>query len=339
MNLRSVLPPRDIFTLGIGLAFVVPEQVRTSLAGPFVRGVSVTGVWGGRGAATRISRQKKIGCASSVPRWTGLNMKSYGSSAAHAGANGLVLSVGGRRAALMSGSALIALVASSGVAMAECQSGATAGGGFTITDPANCQATATGTLSTAVGGSAKATGNFSSAFGAGSEATAEGAAAFGLISKASGKASTALGTVSTANSESSTAVGASASATAAGATALGASTEATGFNSTAVGLDAASHGAHSIAIGTQANASAERAVAIGAGAGTLLSRQMRQRLWDRRRRRGGGQLDRDRGQRKQTARATRHSLHRHPRTGSRSATRPRSAPTAPTASRSVSTTR
>ena len=271
VNLRSVLPPRDIFTSGIELAFVVPEQVRTSLAGPFVRGVSVTGVWGGRGAAARISRQKKIGCASSVPRWTGLNMKSYRSSAAHAGANGFVLSVGGRRAALMSGSALIALVASSGVAMAECQSGATAGGGFTITDPANCQATATGTLSTAVGGSAKATGNFSSAFGAGSEATAEGAAAFGLISKASGKASTALGTVSTANSESSTAVGASASATAAGATALGASTEATGFNSTAVGLDAESHGAHSIAMGTQANASAERAVAIGAGAGTLLS--------------------------------------------------------------------
>ena len=109
VNLRSVLPPRDIFASGIELAFVVPEQVRTSLAGPFVRGVSVTGVWGGRGAAARISRQKKIGCASSVSRWTGLNMKTYRSSAAHAGANGFVLSVGGRRAALMSGSALIAL--------------------------------------------------------------------------------------------------------------------------------------------------------------------------------------------------------------------------------------
>ena len=27
VNLRSVLPPRDTFTLGIGLAFEVPEQV------------------------------------------------------------------------------------------------------------------------------------------------------------------------------------------------------------------------------------------------------------------------------------------------------------------------
>ena len=109
---------------------------------PFVRGVSVTGVWGGRGAAARISRQKKIGCASSVPRWTGLNMKSYGSSAAHAGANGLVLFIraaarrpSGRRAALMSGSALIALAASSSVAMAECQSGATGGGSFESQTP------------------------------------------------------------------------------------------------------------------------------------------------------------------------------------------------------------
>ena len=101
VNLRSVLPPRDIFASGNELAFVMPEQVRTRLPGPFVRGVSVTGVWDGRGAAARISRQKKIGCASSVSRWTGLNMKTYRSSAAHAGANGFVLSVGGRRAALI----------------------------------------------------------------------------------------------------------------------------------------------------------------------------------------------------------------------------------------------
>ena len=189
-------------------------------------------------------------------------MGIFGGVAARACANRGILRA--RRAALIVGSAMLAIGLATSPATAGCNSGDTAN--TDLLSSANCQADASGGNAVAVGFNSTASGDSSVAIGFLSKATVSGATAVGNAAQATDTGTAAFGSAAQATAHDATAIGQSAQATVQFATAVGNQSQALADSASAFGQISKASGANSTAIGTNAQATQDSATALGTSA-------------------------------------------------------------------------